>query len=147
MDAAHGCDLWIDVETGALKIERYVACHDVGHTLNPIAVTGQIVGGTVMGIGQALFERLDTVEGKVVNSSLREYLMPTSLDVPQIDVVVLETGTGFGPHGAKGLGESAAVAAPIAIANAIYDATGVPVGRLPVRPEDLFALARSGVRP
>jgi CO/xanthine dehydrogenase Mo-binding subunit len=141
MDASHGCDLAVDPATGEVRILRYVACHDVGRVLNPHSLRGQLIGGVAMGVGQALFERLHVVNGKVVTSGLHEYLVPTCLDVPaDIDIVVLESEGGLGPRGAKGVGESAAVAAPAAVANALYDAIGAQVTSIPATPEYIVTL-------
>ncbi len=138
MDATHGCDLEINRATGEVRILNYVACHDVGYAFNREAVRGQILGGTMMGIGQALLEDVRSVNGKVVNLGFHDYLVPTALEMPaNIEVEILESGSGVGPNGSKGIGESAAVAAPIAIANALYDALGIQTTRTPSTPEDI----------
>jgi len=144
MDASHGCDLAIHPETGHVRILKYVACHDAGRVLNYEAARGQVIGGAVMGLGQALFEKITVHEGKVVNTGFRDYLVPTALDTAEeLEVELLESGSGIGPGGAKGMGESGAVASPIAIANAIYDALGTQLSVIPVTPEDLVALAQA----
>src|SRR4030095_9966593 len=95
-----------------------------------------------MGMGQALFERITLHEGKVIPTGFRDYLVPTALDTAdELEVELLESGSGIGPGGAKGMGESGAVASPIAIANAIYDALGTQLSVIPVTPEELAALA------
>jgi len=141
MDATHGCDLEINPETGEVRILNYVACHDVGYAFNREAVRGQILGGTMMGIGQALYENVRSIEGEVVNVGFHDYLVPTALEMPgNISVEILESGSGIGPNGSKGIGESAAVAAPVAIANALYDALGVQPARTPTTPEDIVEM-------
>jgi CO/xanthine dehydrogenase Mo-binding subunit len=141
MDATHGCDLLINSETGEVRILNYVACHDVGYAFNREAVRGQILGGTMMGIGQALLENVRSVDGKVVNLGFHDYLVPTALEMPaKLHVEILESGSGIGPNGSKGIGESAAVAAPIAIANALYDALGVQPTRTPTTPQDIVEM-------
>ncbi|HEY6120062.1 MAG TPA: molybdopterin cofactor-binding domain-containing protein, partial [Pyrinomonadaceae bacterium] len=141
MDGTHGCDLEINTETGEVEVLNYVACHDVGHAFNREAVRGQILGGTMMGIGQALYENIRSIDGKVVNIGFHDYLVPTSLEMPKkMSVEILESGNGIGPYGSKGIGESAAVAAPVAIANALYDALGVQPTRTPTTPEDILEM-------
>jgi CO/xanthine dehydrogenase Mo-binding subunit len=146
MFASHGCDLAVDEQTGQVTILRYVACQDVGRALNPEIVRGQLLGSVAMGVGQALMEKVFLVDGAVQNALLHDYLVPTCLDVPAAPIVeILESGDGFGPSGAKGCGEAGAVAAPITIANALYDALGAQPTRIPATPEDLLALiTRSG---
>jgi CO/xanthine dehydrogenase Mo-binding subunit len=137
--ASHGCDIAIDPATGQVKILHYVASHDVGRVLDAEAVRGQLLGGIVMGISQALHEVLAVQNGQAGIKALHDYLIPTCLDVPQnIDLHILESGTGLGPGGAKGIGEIAAVVAPIAIANAVYDALGVQPTAIPITPEQII---------
>ena len=141
MFATHGCDLAVHPETGEVRILRYVACQDVGHALDPETVRGQIIGGVAMGIGQTLYEHLGQPGGKVDVVGLHDYHVVTSLDAPQgIEVINLETGTGFGPHGGKGVGETGCVAAPPAVANALYDALGTQVTHICVSPEEIVAM-------
>jgi CO/xanthine dehydrogenase Mo-binding subunit len=141
MDATHGCDLEINPDTGEVRILNYIACHDVGHAFNREAVRGQILGGTMMGIGQALLERVRSVDGKVTDIGFHDYLVPTALEMPRkVEVEILESGSGIGPNGSKGVGESAAVAAPIAISNALYDALGVQPHQTPTTPEDIVEI-------
>jgi CO/xanthine dehydrogenase Mo-binding subunit len=141
MPATHVVDVAVHPETGEVRILDYVAAHDLGRVLSPRIVRGQILGGIAMGVGQALLERLRVDNGRVSSTGLRDYLVPTSLDVPtDVDIRVLETRDGLGPFGAKGIGEAAAVAAPPAIANAIYDALGRQPTEIPATP-DLIAAA------
>ena len=145
--ASHGCDIAVDPATGRVKILHYVASHDVGRALDPEAIRGQLLGGIAMGIGQALYENLAMQNGQVGTKALHDYLVPTCLDVPEnIDLHILESGTGLGPNGAKGIGEIAAVVAPIAIANAVYDALGVQPAEIPITPEQIICefMNRSG---
>jgi CO/xanthine dehydrogenase Mo-binding subunit/aerobic-type carbon monoxide dehydrogenase small subunit (CoxS/CutS family) len=150
MYASHGCDLAVNRETGEVRILRYVACHDVGKALDPETIRGQVLGGVVMGVGQALSEHLVTTQGSVQNAGLHDYLIPTSLDAPaDVQVELVASGAGLGPEGARGIGESGAVAAPIAIANALYDALGVQLPTITATPEDivnLVAMARGDRR-
>jgi CO/xanthine dehydrogenase Mo-binding subunit len=141
--ATHVVDLAVHPESGKVRILGYLACHDLGRVLSPRIVRGQILGGIAMGVGQALLERLPVSGGRVQSTGLRDYLVPTSLDVPaDVRLELLELGDGLGPGGAKGIGEAPAVAAPAAIANALYDALGEQVPEIPVSPELIARLAR-----
>jgi CO/xanthine dehydrogenase Mo-binding subunit/aerobic-type carbon monoxide dehydrogenase small subunit (CoxS/CutS family) len=135
--ATHGCDLIVHPETGEVRIVRYFACHDVGHILNREAIRGQILGGIALGLGQALFERIPTVNGVYDPSTacFHDYLLPTILDVPKnVEIMLLESNGGVGPRRSKGVGEPGAVAAPIAVMNALYDALGAQILSVPVTP-------------
>jgi CO/xanthine dehydrogenase Mo-binding subunit len=125
----------VDTETGQIDLLKCAACHDVGRAINPAAVRGQIAGGTVQGLGYALMEEFTLEDGRVVTPSFAEYLIPTSADYPATDVIVLESGTGVGPFGAKGIGEPALTPAAPAVANAVADALGVRIHELPFTPE------------
>ncbi len=145
--ASHGCDVAVDPATGRVKVLHFVACHDVGRALDADAIRGQLLGGITMGMAQALLEDLGMREGKVEAGGLHDYLVPSSLDMPgNIDLHIIESGTGIGPDGAKGIGEIAAVVAPIAIANAIYDALGVQPTAIPITPEQIVCefMSRTG---
>jgi xanthine dehydrogenase molybdenum-binding subunit len=143
MFAAHAVDIAVDRETGKVTILRYVGCQDVGKILNSEIVRGQVLGSIAMGAAQALWEKLFVTDGAVENDRLHDYLVPTSLDVPAQPIVEnLESGDGMGPDGAKGCGEAGAVAAPIAIANALFDAIGVQLD-IPATPESILAALRA----
>jgi CO/xanthine dehydrogenase Mo-binding subunit len=145
MFASHGVDLAVNRSTGQVKILRYVACQDVGKALNLAVVRGQIIGSVAMGLGQALLEKMVVSGGEVKNATMLDYHVPTALDVPEDPIVIiLESGGGHGPSGAKGVGEAGAVAAPIAIANALYDALGVQLTAIPATPEDIVQAALVG---
>ena len=143
MDATHACDVAVHPETGELRILRYAAVHDVGRVFDRAIVEGQIRGGLVMGLSLAVGEVLDIEDGRVATTSLRQMNLPPALDGPEhcaIDLV--ESGLGLGPDGAKGIGESATVAAPVALASAIADALGVDVTRLPLSLRAISDLAQ-----
>ncbi len=125
-----------------MSILKSVACHDVGRAVNPAAVHGQIEGGTVQGIGYALMENMALKEGRIQAGSLSEYLIPTAVDVPSTQVIILESGSGLGPFGAKGIGEPALTPAAPAVANAVANALGVCVTELPLTPERVLALVK-----
>jgi CO/xanthine dehydrogenase Mo-binding subunit len=101
---SHVCQLLVDTETGEIKIERYIACHDVGRAINPDQVIGQIQGGVTMGIGMALMEEVVKTNGKILNAGFTDYILPTIRDVPEIECIILENPDPGGPFGARGLG-------------------------------------------
>ncbi len=122
----------VDVETGKVSVLRIVAAHDVGRAINPAAVEGQIEGGCVMGLGYALLEEVRVKEGKIENPALSVYLVPMSLDVPEIHTIIVEEEEPSGPFGAKGVGEPALIPTAAAVANAVADALGVRFYELPI---------------
>jgi CO/xanthine dehydrogenase Mo-binding subunit len=132
---AHVCDLEIDLETGRVDLLGYVAAHDVGRSINPRSVQGQITGAVAQGLGMALLEEVVIEEGVNLTAGFFQYLIPTATDVPDIDVVILESGEGMGPFGARGIGEPPIGPPPAAVASAIEDALGVRPARLPITPE------------
>ncbi len=136
---AFGAEVAVDTETGEITLLKTVACHDVGRAINPAAVSGQIEGGGVQGIGYATMEEVIVKEGRILTPSLSEYLIPTACDVPSTQVIILESGTGLGPFGAKGIGEPALTPAAPAIVNAVTDAIGVQIKSIPLTPEKILA--------
>ncbi len=136
----HLCDLEVDLETGKISLLRYVAAHDVGRAINPRSVEGQISGGAAQGIGMALLEEVQVEEGVNLTGGLFQYLVPTSTDLPDIDVVVLESGEGLGPFGARGIGEPPIGPPAAAIAAALADAVGTWPAELPLTPERVLGL-------
>jgi 4-hydroxybenzoyl-CoA reductase subunit alpha len=137
----------VDPETGQVTVSGLWGAHDCGFPLNPMLVSGQILGATVMGIGQALYENLIRVNGKVMNTSFRDYKMPLTEDIPKLanaGHVNVITNDPSGPFGAKEAGEGAAAGVIAAVANAVYNATGVRHKSLPISPDKiLFALKES----
>jgi len=133
--AAMLVDVEVDEETGKTTILRCTPFTDVGKAIHPDYVEGQIQGGTAQGIGWALNEEyFMSDDGKVMNASLLDYRMPTSLDLPMIDPVVVEVFNPGHPFGVRGVGESPLVPPLAAMANALYDATGVRMRELPMSP-------------
>jgi CO/xanthine dehydrogenase Mo-binding subunit len=128
----------VDEATGEVQVTKLAACYDVGRAINRNSVEGQIEGGAAMGIGYALLEEDVVAAGVTLTPNLMTYLIPTALDVPDVTAVVLESGEGMGPWGARGIGEPAMVPTAPAIANAIRDAVSVRVARLPITPERLW---------
>ena len=105
----------VDLETGQTTVERFIACHDVGRAINPVSVEGQISGGVVQGIGMALMEEVVMDSGVMLTTNFRDYLIPTSVDVPPIEAVIVERDDPTGPYGAKGVGEPPVVASVAAV--------------------------------
>ncbi len=128
-------DVEVDPETGKTTILRFTAVQDAGKAIHPSYVEGQMQGGSAQGIGWALNEEYYmSRDGVMMNSSLLDYRMPTALDLPMIDTVIVEVPNPGHPFGARGVGEANIVPPPAAIANAIYRATGVRMRRLPMNP-------------
>ena len=145
---AHAVEVSVDMETGEVEVLKSVAAHDVGQCINPAAVEGQIQGGAQNGQGYALSEEMLYEEGRLVTPSFSEYLMPTAMDMPNVECIVLESRSGVGPFGAKGIGEPAMTAVAPAIANAVADAIGVRVFEMPITPERVVsALQRRDASP
>ena len=138
--AAHLAKVAVNPETGEVRVLDYVAAQDVGRAINPAEVEGQIHGGVVQGIGWALFEGMTYDEnGQLLTSTLMDYALPQSQDVPTITSLLVEVPSQLGPFGAKGVGEPPVVPVAAAIANAIKDAVGVRMTQLPMTPECIFA--------
>lgn len=137
--SAHAIEVAVDTKTGEITVLKSVGCHDVGRAINPIAVEGQIQGGSAQGIGYALIEEVQVKDGVIRTPSLSEYLIPTAKDLPTTKAIILESGTGVGPFGAKGIGEPALTPAAPAVANAVANAIGVRIHDLPLTPERVLA--------
>jgi CO/xanthine dehydrogenase Mo-binding subunit len=136
MYTVHIAKVAVDPETGEVRVLDYAAIQDVGFAINPALVEGQIHGGITQGLGWALFESLIYDEnGQLLTSNLMDYALPHSYDVPNIQVDLVEIPSDLGPFGAKGVGEPPVVPVGAAIANAIFDATGVRMTQLPITPE------------
>ena len=136
---AYGVEVAVDTETGEVTVLKAVTCCDVGRAINRAAAIGQLAGGGMQGLGYALMENLIVEQGVIKTPSFAEYLIPTSMDFPTTQVIVLESGTGVGPFGAKGIGEPALTPAAPAVASAVSDAIGVPIYELPITPERVLA--------
>ena len=130
----------VDVDLGLTRIVWIGTAQDVGKALNPIAVHGQIEGGTAQGIGLALMEEIQTSNGLITNASFTDYLIPTSLDVPPIEAALIEDPEPDGPYGLKGVGEPPTVVSTAAVVSALRAATGRELTRVPVRPDDIVGL-------
>jgi len=134
----------VDDETGEVDVLRVVASHDCGTPINPMLVEGQVEGGISMGVGFALEEEMlfDAV-GRQLNPNLTNYIMPTSLDMPKVEVDIVDSYDPTGPFGAKGVGEPTCVATAAAILNAIHDAVGVRITSLPATAEKVHAAIKA----
>ncbi len=132
-------DVEVDPETGKVKILRFTMVQDAGTAIHPSYVEGQMQGGSAQGIGWALNEEYFYSEGRMKNASFLDYRMPTCLDLPMIETVIVEVPHPQHPFGVRGVGEASIVPPPAAIANAIYDAVGVRLRDLPMRPDRIFS--------
>jgi CO/xanthine dehydrogenase Mo-binding subunit len=132
---AHAAEVEVDTETGRVRVLKYAAAHDVGRAINPQSVEGQIQGGAVQGLGYGLMEEVVVEDGINLTTSFATYLIPTAADVPDVEAVVVESGEGLGPFNARGIGEPPIGPPAAAVANAIADAAGVRVTRLPITAE------------
>lgn len=133
--AVHIVDVEVDPETGKVDILRYTAAQDVGKAIHPSYVEGQLQGGVAQGVGWALNEEyVYDDQGRLVNGSLLDYRMPTSLDLPMIDTILVEVPNPGHPYGVRGVGEAPIIPPAGAVANAIYRATGVRMAELPMSP-------------
>ena len=131
-------EIEIDTDTGIIKLDKVWAAHDVGRVLNRLGIEGQIEGGIVMGQGYAITENLMIENGVCKNPNFRDYKLVTAPEIPEMDIQFIETMDGEGPQGAKGVGEAPAICMAAAVANAIENATGVRMTRLPFTPENVF---------
>jgi CO/xanthine dehydrogenase Mo-binding subunit len=127
----------VDVELGLSRVAWIGTAQDVGRAINPQAVYGQIEGGTAQGLGLALMEEIQTRDGRIVNASFTDYLIPTTLDMPPVVAELVEDPEPDAPYGVKGVGEPPTVVSTAAIVAALRDATGRPLTRVPVRPDDI----------
>jgi len=137
---AHVARVEVDPAMGTVDVKEIVAIHDIGRAINPVGVQGQIEGGVAMGVGYALQEEVKLSESGHWTDNFTEYLLPTHLDVPVITTIVLEHPEPTGPLGARGVAEMSLTPVAPAIANAVAQATGKRIRRLPIRPEDLVGL-------
>jgi 4-hydroxybenzoyl-CoA reductase subunit alpha len=141
---AFAAEVEVDPETGFVRVPKVWAAHDCGRALNPIAVEGQIEGSIHMGLGQALWEAFDYQRANVNNANLLDYKIPGPLEMPEVEVILVESCDPEGPFGAKECGEGPLLPILPAVANAIHDAVGVRLTELPMTPDRvLAAISRS----
>jgi len=143
MYGAQAVEIEVDRDTGKVNIRKLCTAHDVGKVINPLSCEQQMEGALAMGIGFALFEKVDINQGQIMNPSLASYSIPTSCDLPQdVNIFFVEEPHPEGPYGAKGLAEPATAPTAAAIANALFDATGIRMREVPLTPEKIEAALR-----
>jgi putative selenate reductase molybdopterin-binding subunit len=143
----HAVEVEVDEETGHVKVVDFVAATDCGNVVNPALAESQVEGGVAQGIGYGLMEDLVCEDGQALNPSFATYKIPTATEMPPIRSIWVETNDPRGPYGAKGLGEMGLVPTAPALANAVYNATGARLNRIPLTPERVLAAveaARAG---
>jgi CO/xanthine dehydrogenase Mo-binding subunit len=149
-NGVHAMIVEVDPDTMLVKILRYVVVHDAGKVIHPVIVEGQIQGGVAHGIGNSFYEQLVWDDnGQLLNASLMDYLLPTALDVPTVEITHRETPSPLNPLGVKGVGEAGAIPTGAAFAQAVEDAlagTGVEILEIPLSPSRLFALVQEAER-
>jgi CO/xanthine dehydrogenase Mo-binding subunit len=136
--AAYVAEVTVDMTTYGATVDDFVALQEVGKVLNPVLARGQITGGVAQGIGFALYEKVEWRDGRMQNSQMTNYIMPTSADLPPIRVFFEELGNAHGAYGAKGIGELPMDGPAPAVVNAIEDALGIRFDSIPLLPEDIF---------
>ncbi len=129
----------VDTDTGAVRVRSVVQANDAGRVINRVLAEGQVEGGTLQAVGYATLEELQLADGRYRNDRLATYLIPTSLDAPRFETILVERPTALVPHGAKGLGELPMDVPAPAVVAAIHDATGAWIGDLPATPEKVLA--------
>jgi carbon-monoxide dehydrogenase large subunit len=146
MYGAQGAEVEVDRETGEVKVLKLVAAQDVGKAINPAICHAQLQGSLSFGIGASFLEEMVLEEGKVLNASFMDYLLPTALDLPDMETILVEVPHPEGPYGAKGFSDAAVCAVEAAIGNAIYQTAGVRVVDGPITPEKVWrALKQRGI--
>jgi len=132
---AHLAEVQVDIELGTVRVLRITAAHDVGRAINPTLIEGQVEGGAAQGLGMALMEEFTPGKGE----NLHDYLIPTAGDMPPVETILIEKRSSVGPFGAKGIGEQAVIPTAPAILNAIHDAVGVRIRKVPATPDRIRA--------
>jgi aldehyde oxidoreductase len=132
---AHMAEIEVDIELGTVRVLKVTAAHDVGRAINPTLIEGQIEGGVAQGLGMALMEEFFPGKGE----NLHDYLIPTAGDVPPVESILIEDASPIGPFGAKGIGEQAVIPTAPAILNAIHDAIGIRIHKVPATPDRVRA--------
>jgi carbon-monoxide dehydrogenase large subunit len=144
--ATHAAIVDVDIKTGKLTIEKYVIVHDCGVMVNPMLVEGQILGGTVQGLGGALLEEFAyDAEGQLLTGSFMDYLLPTASDIPHVELIHQQSPSPLNPLGVKGVGEGSAISPPVVIANAVSDALApfkMEFNSTPIKPAQIATAAQ-----
>jgi len=141
--AAHRAVVDVDPELGLIRVLQITTGQDVGKALNPLQVTGQIEGGIAQGLGLAVMEEIVVDGGRIRNPSFTDYLIPTALDMPDVQATLIEQPEPGAPFGAKGVGEPPTISSTPAVVSAIRAATGIDLCRVPVRPDDIALSERT----
>jgi carbon-monoxide dehydrogenase large subunit len=149
-NATHACAVEVDIDTGKVEIQRYVVVEDCGIMLNPLIVDGQIAGGVAQGIGGVLYEQIAYDEcGNLLTDTLRDYLLPTAVEIPELEIIHLATASPATPYGVKPMGEGGVMGAVPALLNAVTDALGpfgVRATDQPLSPSRVRQLLRNAGR-
>jgi OHCU decarboxylase len=143
--SAHRAVVDVDLELGLVKVVELATTQEVGRAINPQALEGQIQGGTAQGLGLALLEEIQVKDGRVLNASFTDYLLPTILDMPPMLIEIIEHPDPEAPYGLKGVGEPPHISTPPAVVAALRAASGRPLTRIPVRSEDIVGLEHAKV--
>ncbi len=138
--AAHRAVVDVDPELGLVRVVQVDTAQDVGRIINPLAAQGQVEGGIMQGVGLAVMEELVIDEGRIRNANFTDYLLPTTLDAPDVEMRFIEEPSAWGPFGAKGIGEPPTISSTPAVAAAIRHAVGRHLHRVPIRPQDIVGL-------
>ena len=142
--SAHRAVVDVDQELGLIKVVELITSQDVGRVLNPLQLQGQLEGGAAQGLGLAVLEEINVVDGRILNPSFTDYLVPTALDMPPVEIAALiEQPEPNAPFGAKGVGEPPAISSTAAVASAVRNATGLDLQRVPIRPTDIVFSEKS----
>ena len=136
---AEVAEVEVDMDTYEVTVHRITTAQDIGRAIHPVLAAGQIEGGTLQAVGYGLLEELVWDKGRIVNNRLTNYIIPTSLDAPEMETIIVEKQYAHGPFGAKGVGELPMDGAAPAIAAAVFNATGAFVTEIPITPERLQA--------
>ncbi len=149
--AAHAVVVAVDIELGHVRILDYAICEDGGTLINPMIVDGQVIGGTVQGIGTALFEEMPFDDsGQPLATTLADYILPGATETPVLRIDHMQTPSPYTAYGQKGIGESGTIGPPAAIANAVNDALrplGVAIHQLPITPQRVLGAILAGRPP
>ncbi|HEY8151782.1 MAG TPA: molybdopterin cofactor-binding domain-containing protein, partial [Vicinamibacteria bacterium] len=142
--SANVAEVEVDMETGETRVVKVWSGHDAGRVVNPTTGEGQVEGGVLQGLGYALVEEHALREGRILNDQFSTYIIPTTMDTPEIKAILVEHEFPWGPYGAKGLGETPIIAVAPAVTAAIHHAAGVRLFRIPATPERVWAALRAG---
>jgi 4-hydroxybenzoyl-CoA reductase subunit alpha len=143
---AQVAEVEVDPQTGAVKVLKVTAAHDIGRAINPLGVEGQLDGQVFSGMSQVLYEECRTDEGQVLNPSRLEYKLPRTWEMPEVEYILVETIDPYGPFGAKEVGEGPIVVTMSAVANAVANALGGMLGEIPMTPWRVMRVMRARKR-